>query len=155
MQPRHGAHQLTGRRDRREAAQLRLQRTGAGPLDGARVHARRVKGAELAVGCLGGGGRGRGEPVGDTVQRLVVALHQLGEAAVARIFGRQQGAGQPAAVCVAVEVLARSARRVEVRGVEAVVDALGWQRRDGAASEGRGEQTGSRGQGKAPPMGVL
>src|SRR5437667_94168 len=33
--------------------------------------------------------------------------------------------------------------------LESVVDALGRKRRDGAANERRGEQTGSRGQGEA------
>src|SRR2546429_5691670 len=110
--------------------------------------------AELAVGGLGGRGRGGGQPVDDAVQRLVVALHQLREAAVARILGRQRGARQPAAVRVAVEVLAGSARRVAVRGIESGMAALGQQRCRRDARERGGEQTGSRSQRKAS-MGVL
>src|SRR5204862_5221066 len=100
-----GACQVCARRDGIETGQLVFQGIGPGALDGGRVHAGRVKRAQLLVGRLGGRGGSGGEAVDDAVQGLVVALDQLGEAAVARVLGRESGAGQPAAVREAVKVL--------------------------------------------------
>src|SRR5207302_1012986 len=121
------------------SGQLVFQGIGAGVLDGGRIHAGSIKRAQLLVGRLGGRGGSGGEAVDDAVQRLVVALDQLGEAAVDGVLGRERGAGQPAAVRKPIEILTRGARCVEVGGVEAVV-ALGCER-GGATEDGKREQT--------------
>ena len=127
-----GARQVFARRDRIETGQLVFQGIGAGALDGGRVHTGRVERAQLLLRRLGVGGRRGSEPVHDAVQRLVVALDELGEAAVHRVLGRERGTRQPAAVREAVEVLAGGAGRVQVGRVQTMV--------------GRGLGCGSRGE---------
>src|SRR2546427_8982449 len=54
-----------------------------------------------------------------------------------RSLGRERRAREPAPVGIAIEVLAGRARRVEVRGVESRVAALGRKRPHDAARDGR------------------
>src|SRR5207237_8846483 len=112
-------------RDRGDAVEPVLEGFCACFLRRGRIHARGVEGAELLVGGLRIRGRGGGEALDDGAQGGVIALDQLREAAVARVLGRERGAGQPAAVREPIEVLAGGAGGVEVGGVEAVVRGLG------------------------------
>src|SRR5207237_7966675 len=98
-----------------------LEGLRAGFLRRGRIHARGVEGTELLVGGLRIRWRGGGEALDDGAQGGVIALDELGEAAVARVLGRERGAGEPAAVRAPIEVLAGGAGGVEVGGVVAVV----------------------------------
>ncbi len=136
-----GARKSLARGDRINAGQLVLQGVRAGALDGRRIDAGRVERAQLLVGRLGGDWYGCGEPLRDAAQGGVVPLHQLGEAAEARVFGRQRGAGQPAAVRVAVKVLAGGASGIQVHRIQAVVRGLGRGARGEREYEKGHEQT--------------
>src|SRR5207237_7868233 len=111
--PGERAREVRGRRDRGDAVELVLERLCAGPLGPRGIHARRIEGAELLVRRLWCSGRARCEAIDDAAQRLVVALDQLCEAAVARVLGWERGARQPAAVRVAVGILARGVNRLQ------------------------------------------
>src|SRR5205823_3331868 len=78
--------EVGGRPDRGDAVEPVLEGLRAGSLRRGRIHAGGVEGAELLVGGPRIRWRGGGEPLGDGAQGGVIALDQLGEAAVARVL---------------------------------------------------------------------
>ena len=139
VQPRELGNEIRGGPHRGDAVQLFLERRGARRLDLRGVHAGGVVIADLLVrrDRRPVGGRLGGEPIDDRAQPVGVAVLELGEAPVARLVGGERGAGEPAAVGVAVEVLAGSAGGVEVGRVEAMM--LGGRLCSSAGGERRSQ----------------